>query len=395
MLEPAKSFTDLLPRAIGMLAAGAIATLAVVSIVADQDNHNSELGGDAPLVVVTHPQQGQRRTVELPGSFEPYEQARLHAKLTGYVSMVKVDIGDRVKRGALVVQLDLPEMAPGLARAKADLLVAEAALRKTRAEVDLARITSDRLTELKTQEPLAVTQQDVDVAVAEKQAALAKADSGVAEVAVARAEVEHLEAMMSFLAIRAPFDGVVTRRFVHPGTLVVAGDDGGEPVLEVVRDDRLRLVLSVPEAIVPLTRNGLEAEISVDALPDRTFGGVISRCADSLSSDTRNMRAEIDLENDGGLVRPGMYATVRLVLDEGHDVLTVPASLVRRENGEAFVWTVRDGLVQKTAVEIARDNGDRAVIDNGLGPESLVVVSAPRDLSEGQSVRIRTEESPR
>ena len=342
-------------------------------------------------VVVGQARPSAIHTVELPGSFEPYEDAFLYAKVTGYVAKVKVDIGDRVAAGAALVELEIPEMEPALGRAEADVLAAEAALEQVDAQIRRDGITYQRLAELQAQEPLAVTQQDVDMAAADLQVAEASARSAKAEISVAEAKLMELEALMAYAVIRAPFDGVVAQRLVAPGALVVAGADGGDPVMEVAREDRLRLVLAVPESIVSQTRPGIHTQITVDAVPGRIFEAKISRCAGPLSPDTRTMRAEIDMDYQQGLLRPGMYATVRLEFGGGPGNLSVPASLVRHDaDGEAFVWTVEDGKVAKTLIEIARDDGASAVIQAGLGPRTSIVLEGPNDLQEGQPVRVAT-----
>ena len=340
-------------------------------------------------VIVGQPRATAARTVELPGSFEPYEDAFLYAKITGYVAKVQVDIGDRVSAGAALVRLEIPEMEPALGRAQADVLAAKAASEQVAAQISRDSITYERLSQLKAEEPLAVTQQDVDMAAADLQVSEAAARSAEAEISVAKAKLGELEAMMAYAVIRAPFDGVVVQRLVDPGALVVAGSDGGTPVLEVAREDRLRLVLAVPESLVAQTNPGLPTKITVDALPGRIFEAEVSRCAGQLSQDTRTMRAEIDMDHKGGLLRPGMYATVALQLGSGPGSLSVPASLVHREaEGQSFVWTVENGTAVKTRVEIVRDDGASAVIQTGLDAGSSIVLEGPADLEEGQPVRV-------
>jgi len=344
-------------------------------------------GEDATTVVTGHPEPAATREGELPGSFEPYERALLYSRITGYVSRVHVDIGQRVSAGTPLVRLDVPEMKPALGRARADVLAGEAALAKAGARIRRDRITYQRLSELQAAEPLAVTQQDVDMAEAEVQVSEAEAESAKAQILVARARLEEVEALMAYAVIVAPFDGVVAQRLVNRGALVVSGADGGDPVLEVAREDRLRLVLAVPEPMVPEIRPGVPAEITVDAFPDRTFNGTVTRCAGPLTRNTRTMRAEIDMEAHGGLLRPGMYATVRLQFGGDVEQLGVPTSLIRHDgDGAAFVWTVLDGAVARTLVEIARDDGATAVIRAGLRPETVVVLEGPADLHEGQAV---------
>ncbi|MFQ5876323.1 MAG: efflux RND transporter permease subunit [Acidobacteriota bacterium] len=345
--------------------------------------------GEPPLVEIVRPSAAGPEEVVLPGSFEPFERALLHAKVTGYLARMSVDIGDRVGRHAPLAELQVPEMEAELGRAEADLASATAEHHRAQAAAELTEITYRRLSELKASEPQAVTQQDVDVAAAEVEVARSRVDIAAAEIEVRRAKLSHLRALMSYAVIRAPFDGVVVRRFVDPGALIVAGAEGGDPVLEVANPDRLRLVLSIPEAVVPRVRVGLRAEVAVDALPGRTFSGEISRLAGVLADDTRSMRAEIDIDAREGLLRPGMYASVRLRLEGDETALTLPASALHHEARRPYVWTVRDGVVHRTEVRIVRDDGMTVTIGAGLDGGTPVVLNAPPGLRDGQVVRVR------
>ena len=333
------------------------------------------------------------REVVLPGSFEAFEEVRLYARVTGYLAEVRVDIGDRVKARSVLAQMHLPEMDAEVGRAEADLAAARAELRRAEAAARLADITHRRLSDLKTSEPKAVTQQDVDVAAAEAEVALALAEGAAAAIEVAKAKLAHLEAMIGYARIRAPFDGVIVRRFVDPGALVVAGSEGGEPILEVASTDRLRLILSIPEALVPAVRPGVEAVVTVDALPGREFTGTISRIAGALAIDTRNMRAEIDMgAGDGGL-RPGMYASVRLLIEQAGSIYSLPASAIRRDGADTFVWSVHDGQIVRKDVEMIENDAVRAIVRAQFTAGTQVVVTAPVDLKQGQPARTREAEA--
>ena len=255
-----------------------------------------------------------RKEIVLTGNFEPYESAMLYSMVTGYVASVAVDIGDMVQRDAVLVRLKIPEMEAELARAEAEVNVAAAHLREAKAQADLAGLNHRRVAELQAKEPLAVTQQDVDMVGARDRIAAAQVESAAAELEVARAELKGLRAMEAYSKIRAPFRGVISQRIVDPGHLVVDGANGGEPVLQLDRVDRLRLVLAIPEAVVAQIAPGLRVEFTVDALPDQKFDGTITRIAGALSEESRSMRAEVDVEARQGLLRPGMYATVRVFL---------------------------------------------------------------------------------
>ncbi|MFQ5701982.1 MAG: efflux RND transporter periplasmic adaptor subunit [Acidobacteriota bacterium] len=347
---------------------------------------------DIPLVVVTRPvHSGPERHVDLPGSFEPYQKVELHARVTGYVARVSVDIGDRVERATPLVRLQVPEMEAELAEARADAAVAEAVLKQEEANRKLASVTLERLSKLKEQEPMAVMQQDVDVARARQEVSAAKVETAHAQVRVAQAKLARLQALQEYSVIRAPFDGVVVERLVDPGALVVAGEDGGGPVAVFARVDRLRLVIYVPERVASQVRPGTDVSISVDAIAGREFKASVSRIAGALSSKTRNMRAEIDMSSEQGLLRPGMYATVRLHLEGEAGEILLPASTVHREPEGAFIWAVHDGVVSRVPVQIARSDGDQVVVASHLEPGTLVVLAAPTDLRPGQTVRIQQQ----
>ncbi len=387
MLDVAESHASAVPPA------GWLATLTLLAVMGCASPSHPSAGGvadDAPAVVAVPPSEVAVREVELPGSFEPYERALLYAKVTGYVSKLEVDIGDRVRSGAPLLRLDIPEMESTIERARADVDSARTALQKAEAEVRRSRITHERLSGLQKTEPLAVMEQDVDMAEADLQVAEATVRTTQAEISVAEARLQELMTLMGYAVLRAPFPGVITRRLVDTGALVVSGDDGGEPVLEIVREDRLRLVLAIPEPVVPETRPGLAAEIHLDSLPDCTFQGTISRVAGALTQDTRTMRAEIDMDSHDGRLRPGMYATVRLLLEGSESGgLGVPASAVRRDgDGQAWLWTVAGGVAARTNVTVAREDGITAVIRAGLRPDVLVVTDAPATLRDGEEVRV-------
>ncbi|MFQ5670622.1 MAG: efflux RND transporter periplasmic adaptor subunit [Acidobacteriota bacterium] len=331
------------------------------------------------------------REVTLPGSFEPYERALLHSRVDGYVRQVKVDIGSRIRKGDPLVVLEVPGVEAELAKARADRQAAEARLLERRAAAEQARITHHRFAGLAASEPMAVTPQEVDAAGAGEKVAMARVKVAEAEIEVARAEESRLETLESFAVIRAPFDGMVARRLVDTGALVVQGADGGEPVLEVARTDHLRLVVHVPEALVPEVGPGLPARVEVDALPGRDLRVPVSRCAGALRNDTRTMRAELDVDPEGTELRPGMYATVHLELKVPTGRLDVPAAAVRRTAEGAFLWAVRDGKAHKVAVDAGGGDGALTVQGDGVEEGMLVVLNGGPDLREGQFLQVEEQ----
>ncbi len=331
-----------------------------------------------PTVVIVNLARGEvKQSLMLPGSLEPYEKAALYAKVTGFLEKVYVDIGDVIKRGDVLAQLTVPEMLSELKRAEADVV-------KANANAELAAVTYKRLADLQTLEPGAITQQDVD---------LASAQLGIAraEVQVSEATVTRFRTLLSYTTIRAPFAGTVKRRFADTGMLITAGATNSEPIVEVVRTDKLRLVIYIPESLAPYVRRGQKVLFTLDAFPGESFERTVSRIAGALMEDTRNMRVEIDIDNASGKFLPGMYATVHLAFKDISDALTIPATAVQVKEGKTCICTVEDGAIHWIPVTILQDDGAEVVVAGELRPGAAVVVAGPTLLEEGQKVQMRKE----
>lgn len=349
-----------------------------------------------PVVLVTRPDvRDVERTSTLPGNIEPFEVVQLHAKVTGYVEAILVDIGDRVSEGQELVRLTVPEMILELAQARAEVQAATARLEKARAEAELATTEAKRLTELRARLPGAVAGQDVDVALAHEKVAAADVALATANESLAMTAVVRLEVLMTYASIQAPFDGVVTRRMVHSGALVSAGRESGTPLLEVIRDDVMRLVIHVPEQVAPLVRRGQDLTFQIDALPGRTFRASVARTAVSLSPQSRRMRVEADVERATGC-RPGMYATVTLVYDVIADARVVPSRCLRAHEDGSSVLLADAGVLREVPVTVIEDDGAWCIVTgDGLSGESAVVLDPLPDAHSGQQVELRWESETR
>ncbi len=359
----------------------------------------------AVSVQVERPARGDlSRQVALPGSIEAFEQATLYAKAAGYLKWIKVDIGDRVRQGEVLAEIDVPEMGKEydaaeaeVQRAKASLANAQADLVRAKAEVELKKITYERLKSIRDQEPDVLPQQDVDEAqaqfdVARAMVSVAESKIKVAESEVARAEAARarLATLMEYAKIRAPFTGVVTKRFVDPGALIqhALSQTNVSPIVTVARVDTLRVFIDVAEPEVPFIKKGNAVTLTVDALPGKKFEGTCTRFATALDPKTRTMRTEIDIPNRDGLLRPGMYGRVNLTLEQRENVLTVPAGALLIEGGKTYVYTVADGRAKRVEVKTGLDDGIRAEIISGLNGNEPVIVTGKTAVSDGASVKV-------
>jgi RND family efflux transporter MFP subunit len=193
--------------------------------------------------------------------------------------------------------------------------------------------------------------------------------------------------MNRYTRLTALYDGVITARFFHPGAFIRSAAEGAStPLLTVMRTDRMRVVVHVPDLDVALLDPGDPATVVVDALKNRSFSGSVSRLARAENPTTRTIRVEIDLENPGGLLCEGMYGRATIELRPASKGLAVPASrgLGHSPSDQAKVYVVRDARVQVASVSLGADDGANIEILTGLGPDDLVVLN-PRGVSDDGS----------
>lgn len=382
---------------------------------------------------------GLPRQVVQTGSVEAFESAGLYARVSGNLKSIDVEIGDIVREGQTLAVLDAPELVEDknrhsallkqaesqvlqfrarLATAKAERLSAEGVIQQSEARVDRAEAEcSFRGKELariqKLAEKNAVETKLVDekfhqweAAKASKeeakaQAAIAKAelatiDSRIeqaeadvnkaeADVEVAKAECARAEVMLGFTRITAPFAGVVTRRNFDRGSFIRAATDGaGQPLLELARTDRMRVVLRIPDPDVPYVHPGQTARVRIDVLGDRVFSGTLARVARTQDSRTRTMRAEIDLANPTGELVGGMYGDVTIEIPASATNLSLPEECLAGPalNGRGKVYVLSAGRLDLREVGLGRIDNGRIEVVSCLSAEDRVVASLPAGAEE-------------
>jgi membrane fusion protein (multidrug efflux system) len=335
-----------------------------------------------PLALTTErPQRADVvRSISLPGDLIGRSETDLYAKVTGYLVHIDVDKGDWVKKGQVLAEIEVPELAQRLRRARANLQV--------------SRVTYERLQRVWNTDKRLLAREDVDVALGQYQQA--------------QAAVEELEARFGYTKIVAPFDGVVTARYVDAGALIEANGhasgsgtpaeqrqrSGPLPVLSVADIDRLRVYLYVPEEETALVRRGQPATLRLREFPGRTFTGQVVRFANSLDLATRTMLTEVDLDNGSHQLYPGMYADVTLELARHPQALRVPATAVGHVGDEQFVFVVRDGSLEKVPVSTGIATGEWTEIESGLTGAEEVVVNMNPTLSAGAKARAVLADQP-
>ena len=343
-----------------LIAAFTIVTSTGCRPAADSGGNRTE----PPVAVkITPPRRGEiLRWISLPAEVAANQRATLYAKAAGYLKTVAVDKGDDVKQGQVLAEIEVPELLADLARYQA--------------EAEIAELDFKRASEARQKSPDLVVQQSVDAANAKSLAA--------------KANLERAETLLGFCKITAPFSGVVTRRLVDPGAFVPAATSGSaaqNAALFTVMDfEKVRVQVAVPEAEVPLVRNGLPARVTVEELPGRAWDGGITRFTQALDDATKTMLVEIDLENPGRELRPGMFATAKLGVEKHADALLVPVEAVVVEKSGASVFTIAGGKAKKSPVKTGFNDGASVEILDGLAPDQPVILAGKLTLSNGQEV---------
>jgi RND family efflux transporter MFP subunit len=387
--------------ALAVIIAGAAGALLYLG-ASPSSNATAAAPASQPSVDVVKPGRATLvQRVQGNATLEAFEDADLFAKVSGYLSDVRVDIGDHVKAGQVLAVIDVPEMKQELAEAKAQLESKKSSLEGARHQLDHHKAEVALQTGLaKDREQLGQGRQFISDRTLDQvraNADIAKADLGVAEanldlaanqVDVAAATVEKIKTLLTYTQIVAPFDGVVARRQVNRGDLVqTASSTRTTPLFKVQRIDTIRVFCDVPANEVLNVRVGDRATVKVFGLSGEPIVGTITRFAYRLDPETRNMRTEIDLPNADERLYPGMYAEVSLELNRRQDVLAVPVTAIGSDGQGAFVFTVQDDRIERKAVKVGiRDNG-RAEVIEGLSENAAVVVAARSAPAAGTVVK--------
>ena len=333
----------------------------------------------------------------LQAEFVPYQDIAVHAKVSGYVNMIRVDIGDRVKQGDLLATLEIPELQDNINKAKATVSATEQEIGKAQADYDNQHQIDQRLTDVAKAHPNMVAQQDLDTAKSKEVAAQGALGAAQQHRDEAQAELGRLNTLAAYEKITAPFDGIITQRFADVGSLIQAGTSSNTqalPLVQLAQDDLLRLRFPVPEAQTPLIENGKKVEVTVAAL-NRSFVGTVTRYAWLINRSTRTMTTEVDVENPHSVIKAGMYAYVKLPLQVANQALAVPLqALTVGDDPTVFVLT-KDDKLQERKVKVGLRTAYKAQILGGLEEGDVVVVGNRAGLIAGEKVEPKFVELPK
>ncbi|MEX0729038.1 MAG: efflux RND transporter periplasmic adaptor subunit [Planctomycetaceae bacterium] len=367
----------------------------------------------------------------------------MYPKVTGYVEEVFVDIGDSVEKDQKLIQLWIPEMQDEqvqkealVAQAEAEVQQSEAALQASeaaaltaqagvslaeagigRTDGDYARWKSEyeRIRELA--DKGSVTPKLADEALnhfRSAEAARAEATANVesaearfhearanvsksqadlvaaqARQRVAEANLNHTKTMLAYAEIKAPFDGIVTRRSIDTGHFVhPASGASTQPLLVIARSDKVRVFVDIPEMEAPLVDKGDTVIVRVQSLRKQEIEAAVTRTSWSLDNANRSLRAEIDIANDEGLLRPGMFATVTILLDERSDSLTLPITAIVRDGQKTSCCCVESGKIERKPIVLGLRSGNEVEVVAGLTGDESIVLSPSDALQQGKPVEV-------
>lgn len=353
--------------------------------VASRVHSRNQLGKETadqavPVVIVQKPTRSPpSEDLVLPGNVQAFVEAPIFARTSGYLKTWYTDIGDPVKRGQLMAEVDTPEVDQELRQARADLATAKA-------NADLAHITDVRWKGLLANQ--AVSQQDADTRAGQAAASGAQAAS-------AQANVARLEELESFKRIVAPFDGVVTARNTDIGALITAGQTSGNALFRVADTQKLRIYIDVPEPYAPKTQPGIEVELRFNEHPGKDYPARLVRTARALDPAVRTLRVELQVDNAKGELFPGAYAEAHFKIPGSVNSFRVPATaLIFRSKGLQIATVGEDNKAHLRSIVQGRDFGTSVEVLSGVTGEDQVIINPPDSLADGGTIKIAPPPQP-
>src|ERR1700746_1191605 len=368
---------------------------------------NTEDHQSRPRAVSLAQKHSLSNAVTLSGEFRPFQEVDVHAKVAGYIRVIRVDVGDHVRQGQVMAVLEVPEL-------KAELQGSDAAVRRSkdavrRAKSDLQRVQSvheashlnfSRLKDASATHPGIIAQQELDAAEAKDKEAEAQISADEAALSeaenqldVAVANQQQFTAMTDYTNIVAPFDGVVTKRYADTRALVQAGTSSSTqamPVVRVAETDVCRLILPVPESAVPQVHLGSVVQVRVQAL-NRTFEGKVARFADAVDQETRTMHTEVDVKNANRTFVQAMYAEISLVLAHKDAALTIPLQAVVRNGSAATVLVVNaQNRLEEQRIQLGLESNNQVEVLSGLKEGDRVLIGSRRGDRVGGQGKTKT-----
>lgn len=375
----------------------------------------------------------------VPGTTLPLTEAYVYARANGYLKKRLVDIGDHVRKGQLLAIVDAPDLDAQVSQAVEQLRQSQQQLDQQKAQLALATVTVNRYRVLVAKGVF--SRQDGDQQETNYGSQLALVAAAQRNVDAFQANLRRVQALQSYEYIRAPFDGVITQRNVDVGALISAsGTSSGEqaapapmgqlsttggttqasqsnvggvsgttsaaatpsqspgqggPLFGLAQNERLRILVSVPEGYIPAIHVGASAQLAFQEFPDQPFTGRITRTANSVDPNTRTMLTEVQVDNHTGKLVPGMYVVTTFGAAPGTESpLLITGDAIAIRHDQTTVAKVIDGKIHMVPVVLGRDFGSAVEIMSGLNEGDLIATNITDDVREGAPVQVAMTKSP-
>lgn len=330
----------------------------------------------SPDIEAVNPSQADfSSSTAIPGELQPYQKVDIYAKVSSFVKKLYVDVGNEVKAGQLLATLEAPEINSQQSAASSALKSKEALYIASKAKYDRLKETSKT--------PGTISALDLEQALAAQR-------SDLAQLEAARASYREVADVKNYLQIRAPFSGNIATRNVSAGAYVGPSGKGSDlPMFSLVQQDRLRLVVNVPESYTDLLNKNGDIKFSIQSIPGETFTAKVARFAGALDNKLRSQWLEMDVYNKDKRLLPGMVANVILPLSENNKSLSVPSTAVLNSTLGVFVIKVEKNIAHWVPVTAGIANGEVTTIIGNISTNDIVVKNASEEIRDGQNIRVK------
>jgi RND family efflux transporter MFP subunit len=355
-------------------------TLGVVAVNGDLVAAEPAAETDPIVAVAQVTREDLAKELSVQAELRPYQEIDLHAKIAGYLKQISVDVGDHVKAGDPIAVLEVPEL-------REDIAKAQGALQRVEANYKEAHLNFTRLESVNRGQPNLLAQQDIDVA-------QTKEASASAAMIEAKADLEKLRVLESYARISAPFDGVITKRYADPGALIQAGTNSSTQAMPLVRlsqNDKLRLVFPVSVSYARMIKVGDTIDVDFGA-GEKRHQATISRFNRRISSDTRTMLVETDLDNPQLELIPGMYLTVVLKIERRPQAVAVPVEAVAGTKQPSVYVINAEKKIEERIVKLGIETPTKWEVISGLKAGELVMIGNRAQVRVGQKVATKKVE---
>jgi membrane fusion protein (multidrug efflux system) len=336
--------------------AGLFLVIVILKVVGSSSSGDSRRQGTALVTVEPVRSETVLYDLKFNGDVLPIQQAAIYSKVGGNLEKVFVDIGSRVQQNDLLAMIDTTELSQQF--------------QQMTATYQNALSNFERTKELSEQN--LVAKQDLD--------------NAEAAMKVAKANFETARTKLDYARITAPFSGYITKRFLDPGALVNANNSTLFTLMDL---EAMKIIINVLEKDISRVTVGRKATVTVDAFPGKEFYGTVARLSQAVDLSTRTMAVEVDMPNKDHSLKPGMFASVTLVVEEHKDAKTVPTQAILKDGNGSFVYSVNGRLARRVNVTLGKDQNLRTEILSGLTGKETIIVAGQQFVSDSSQVIVQ------